>query len=145
MRNRIADFGLLTVEANHKTRGDEHASSINFMNAFDEIASRVLLLAHRHQSFWVWAFDANKQRKEICVSHHLQKFIIICDIDRCFSRKLERVVVLLLPLYQPWQELLQGFLVADQIVVDEIDVAAIAECEQPVEFGEYLRRSLSAG
>ena len=81
MRNRVGYFGLLTVETNDETGGDNHASSIDFVNAFDQIATGVLLLSHRHQSFWIGAFDADEQCKEICVSHHVQKFIIICQID----------------------------------------------------------------
>ena len=52
--------------------------------------------------------------------------------------------MLLLPLLQLWQELLQSFLIADLIVVDEIDVTSVAERVKPVELGENLRRGLSA-
>ena len=76
----FADISLLTVEANDETGGDEHAGLIDFANAFDQIAASVLLLAHRHQSFWIGAFNTDEQSKEICVSHHVQKFIIICEI-----------------------------------------------------------------
>ena len=80
MRNRVADISLLTVEANDETGGDEHAGLIDFANAFDQIAASVLLLAHRDQSFWIGAFNTDEQSEEICVSHHVQKFTIICEI-----------------------------------------------------------------
>src|SRR5262249_3314718 len=44
----------------------------------------------------------------------------------------------LLPFDQPGQEGFNRLLIADQIVVDEIDLAAIAELAQAVELGQYL-------
>jgi hypothetical protein len=81
MRNRVADLGLLTVEANDEVRSDEHAGPVNFVNAVHQIAAGVLLFPHRHQGFWVGTFNADEQREEIRVSHHAQKFVIICKID----------------------------------------------------------------
>ena len=48
------------------------------------------------------------------------------------------------PLCERWQECLNGFLVADEIVVDEVDMAAIAQAVELVEFREHLGVGLGA-
>src|SRR3954451_20267722 len=51
----------------------------------------------------------------------------------------------LLPFDQPRQECLHRLLVADKIVIYEIEVAAVAAIVQRVELGQHLLRCLYAG
>ena len=51
----------------------------------------------------------------------------------------------LLPGLQLGQESLERLLVADQVVVDEVDMAAIAELIEPLELRKHLRVRLGAG
>src|SRR5256885_16716129 len=64
--------------------------------------------------------------------------------DRAFGRNFEGMVVTLEPVAELWQKLLYGLLVADEVVVDEIDMAAIPEPVERVELGQHLRIRLGA-
>ena len=79
-------------------------------------------------------FDPNEDREEATVAHEGGQFMIVRDIDRRLSRELKREVVCLLPGLEMRQERTNGFLVADQVVVNEIDMATKTERVQRVEF-----------
>jgi len=42
---------------------DEHAGSVNFVNARDQIPTRVLFLFHRDEGLWIRAFDTHEHAK----------------------------------------------------------------------------------
>ena len=92
----------------------------------------------------VRALDADEEGEEIRLLHHLQQLIIVGDVHRGFGRELERIVVRLLPGLQLGQESLERLLVADQVVVDEVDMAAVAELIEPLELRKHLRVRLGA-
>ena len=131
---------FLAVEADDEAGGDEHAGGVDLVDALGDAAARVLLLPHRDQRLGVRAFDADEDAEEIGLVHQPQQLGIVGEIDRGLGRELERIVVRLEPGRQLGQEGLHGLLVADEVVVDEVDVAAIAELVERVEFGQHLRR-----
>ena len=82
--------------------------------------------------------------EEAASPHQRKQLGIIGDIDRGFGRKFEGEVVCFLPRFQVRQEGSDGLLVADQVVVDKIDVTAIAERVEGVELSQHLRCRLGA-
>jgi hypothetical protein len=85
-----------------------------------------------------------KDPDEIGALHQLQEFRIVGEIDRGFSRKLEWVVARFQPLCELRKERLDGFLVADEVVVHEVDMVAVAEAIKLVELCEHLGIGLGA-
>ncbi len=135
---------LFIVEADNEARGHEHAGGVDLVDAVGDAAARILLLAHLRQRLGIGTFDADEHADEIRLVHQPQQFIVVGEIERGLGGELERIIVLFEPLLEVGQERLHGLLVADQIVVDEIDMPAIAELIQPVEFRQHLRRRLGA-
>ncbi len=121
----IGDRTFLTVETDNETRRHEHACLVDLVDAVADAAARILLLAHRNQRVGIGAFDTHKNDEEIRFLQHPDQFVVVGEIERRFRRKLERKIVLLLPFFKVRKESLDCFFVADQVVVDEIDVAAI--------------------
>src|SRR6516225_813092 len=70
---------------------------------------------------------------------------VVCQIDRGLRREFERIASFLLPLLQRRKKPFERLLVADEIIVNEVDVAAVAETKQRVELGQHLLIGLSAG
>ena len=85
-----------------------------------------------------------KMRKKFASPQHPQQFRIVGEIHRRFGGKPERVAALLLPRAQRRQEALERLLVADEVVVDEIHMAAMPEPVERVELGEHLLVGLGA-
>ena len=140
----VGDAVLFGVEAHDEARDDEHAGAMNFVDAVGQAAARVLLLLHLHERLGIRTFDPGEHADEVRRVHQLQQFVVIGKVQRGFGRELERIIVLFQPAREMRQERLHGLLVADQVVVDEIDVAAIAEFIEPIEFRQHLRRRLGA-
>src|ERR1700677_2750887 len=91
---------------------------------------------------WIGTFYADEYREEVRVSQQFQQLVVVGHVDRGLGRELERVVALLEPGREFRQECSERLFVADQVVVDEIDVAAVAKLIQSFELGEHLRRRL---
>ena len=139
-----ADRLLLAVEADDEARGHEKTGGVEPVDALGDAAPRVLLLAHRDQRRGVGTFDADEDADEIGALHQHQELGIVGEIERGFGGELERIVVRFEPRCEFRQERLDGLLVADEVVVDEVDVAAIAEAIERVELREHLRVGLGA-
>ncbi len=92
------------------------------------------------QRLGIRAFDADEDREEIRLAQHRQELAIVGEVHRGFGRELERIAVLPLPRVKLGQEALECLLVADQVVVDEVDMAAIAGGVKRVELGQHLLR-----
>ena len=104
-----------------------HAGLVDLVYAVGDAAARILFLAHRVSVSVVRAFDADENGKKVGPLEHRQQLGIVGKIERSLGGEFERVIVLLDPLLEVRQKRLDRLLVADEIVVDEIDVAAIAE------------------
>ena len=91
-----------------------------------------------HERVGSGLLDPDEDAEEIRLAHQPQQLVVVGQIDRGFGRELERVSRALLPAFRSRQERLQSLLVADEIVVDEIDMAAIAERVQGLELGQDL-------
>ena len=129
---------MLGVEADNEPGGHENPGGIDLVNALGDAASRVLLFPRRNERIGIGAFDADKDREEIRLPQQIQQLVIVCEIDRCLGRELEGIAARLEPPCQLRQKLLQRLLVADEIVVDEVDMAAIAEAIERVQLGQHL-------
>ena len=117
---------------------------VDLVHAVGDAAARILLLAHLHQRLGIRAFDADEHADEIRLVHQPQQFVVVGEIERGLGGELERIIVRFEPRLEVRQECLHRLLVADQIVVDEIDMAAIAERVERIEFRQHLRRGLGA-
>jgi hypothetical protein len=107
-------------------------------------APRVLLFAHRDQRRSIGTFDADEDSDEIGALHQHQKLGIVGEIERGFGGELERIIARFEPRCEFRQKRLDGLFVADEVVVDEVDMAAIAEAIERVELGKHLRVGLGA-
>ena len=76
--------------------------------------------------------------------HQFQEFGIVGEVERGFGRELERVVMRFEPLGELRKERLDGLLVADEVVVHEVDVTAIAQAVELIELCEHLCVGLGA-
>ena len=64
-----------------------------------------------------------KMVREVRLPHELQQLVVLRDVQRDLGHELDRVAVRLLPLGERLQQLLGLLLVADEVVVDDEDVA----------------------
>ncbi len=94
------------------------------MNAFRDAASCILFLLGMNQRFLVRRFNTDKDGEEVGLLHQVQQLPIVSKIQRRFGGEHERVFVFLLPLDQMRQESFHRLLVADQIVIDKVEMPA---------------------
>src|SRR6202030_2555010 len=134
----LGDAILLGIKTDNEPRGDEHAGPVDSVHALGKAAPGVLLLLGGNEGFGIRAFDTDEQGEEVRLPHHLQELRVIRQIHRRFGRELEGIIPLFLPAVQFGQESLECLLVPDQVVVDEVDMAAVTHPVQRVEFGEHL-------
>ena len=89
----------------------------------------------RHdQRVGIRAFNPHKHSEEIAIGKILQQLGVIGKVDRCFGRKLERKAFLILPSLQVRQEFPKRLFVADQVVIDKIDMPAITKGIKRIQF-----------
>src|SRR5215831_18171184 len=117
---------------------------VDRVDAVRNVAPRVLLFTHRNKRRGVGALDANKDPYEIGAVQQQKELGVVGEIERGFGRELERITFCFEPVCELWQERLDGFLVANKVVVDEVDITAIAKPAELVEFGEHLCVSFGA-
>src|SRR5271165_1518576 len=134
----ICDRDLLAVEAHNEACGDEHPSAVYLVNALSDIAPGILLLLHRDQGRRIRTFDADENTEEVGRGHHFQEFRIIGQIDRSFCRKFERIVVRALPSGEFGKKQPERLLVADEVIVDDVEMAAVSHIVERIELGEHL-------
>src|SRR5690606_32990574 len=77
--------------------------------------------------------------------HHRQEVVVVCDVDRRFGREYEGKTMRFLPSPEVRQKGTNGFLIADEVVVDEVDVPAIAELVESLQLRQHLRRRFRTG
>ena len=143
----VIDWATETFSVSKPTNeagGHEHAVAVDLVDALGDVALGVLLLAHLHQGLGIRALDADEDGEEVRILHRLQHLVVVGEIDRGFGRELERIVVLLQPRLEPRHQGAQVLAVADEIVVDEIDMAAIAAVVERLQLGEDLVVGLGA-
>src|SRR6266403_2643237 len=88
--HRLSHRDFLGIKPDDKAGGDEHAVTVNLMDALGDVAPGVLLLLHLHERLWIRALDADENSEEVRVLHRLQQLVVIRDVDRGFGRELER-------------------------------------------------------
>jgi hypothetical protein len=136
--HRLGDRALLAVEAKDESGGHKHAGAVDLMNAVGQHPPCILLLLHRHQRVAVRTLDADEHGEEIRFPHQRQQRVIVREVNRGLGREAERIAPRLLPSDQVRQESLHSLFVADEVVVDKIDPAAMPKLIKPVEFGQHL-------
>src|SRR5690242_4520226 len=135
----LRDRSLFRVEADNEAGRNRHAGAVNLVNTIADAAACILLLARCGERLLVRTFNADENSEEVAAPEHFQQFLIVRQIERSLGRELEWIIVFLDPIFERGQESLDGFLIADQIVVDEIDMAAVAEPVKSFQLGEHLR------
>ena len=88
---------------------------------------------------------AHEDADKIGCIEHRQKFGIVGEVDRGLSREFEGIVARFEPLREFRNECFERLLVADKIVVYEVDMAAVAELVKRVELREHLCVGFGAG
>src|SRR6516162_1181255 len=134
----LGGVALLAVETDDEAGEHENARVVDFIDALLQTASGVLLLLGQDQSVRIRTLNPNEDCKEIRCCQGAQQFQVIGQIDRSFGRKFEGKVLFVHPTLQIRQKFSESLFVANQIVVDKINMAAIAERVQGVEFGQNL-------
>src|SRR6516162_3158897 len=140
----LGGVALLAVKANDEAGEHENARVVDFVDALLQTASGVLLLSRQDQSVHIRTLNPNEDRKEIRCCQGAQQFRVISQIDRRFARKFEGKVLFVHPILQIRQKFFESLFVANQVVVYKINMAAIAERVQGVEFGQNLLIGLGA-
>ena len=107
------------------------------MDLFEHRSSQVgevLDLFGLPQRRLVWRFDAHEHGRDIGVGHELHELVVFGEIDRGLGRERQRIAMRLLPGDDLAKHRLDGFLVADQIVVDD-EHGVLARGPQRLELG----------
>ena len=125
--------GRLRVEAEDEPGVHVHPGVVDLAHARDDVAPDVLRLARAHERRLVRRLDADEDREEARAPHEGQQLVTIGQVEAGLGRVLERVAVSLAPVRQGLEERLDRLRVADEVVVHEIDVAAVAERVQRLE------------
>ena len=107
------------------------------------LLAQVLRLVRLLQAGGARRLDADEDRGEVRLAHQLQQLVVLRDVERHLGHELDRIAVLLLPLGQRVQQLLGFLLVADEVVVDDEDVAQ-AEPVDLLHLGHHLGDRLGA-
>src|SRR5262245_58153886 len=111
---------------------------MDLVNALGDVASRVLLLPVGNERIGIRASDPDKDHEKIRLPQQVEQLVIVREIDRCLGREFERIGARLEPPCQVREKLLQRLLVADEIVVNELDHPAPPEAVKRVELGQHL-------
>ncbi len=136
--HRFSGALFLAVKADDEPGMHIHPGPVDLVYAVGQRAPRILFLLRRHEGLGIGAFDADEDRDEIRVAHQRQQRIVVGKIDRGLGPEFERIAPFLLPRDQVRKQLLHGLLVADEIIVDDVDVAAIADPVERIELGQDL-------
>ena len=94
---------------------------------FRDGVARILRLLRRLQDVFVWRLDANQEVLESCLAQQLEQFVVVRDVERDAGRELEGVVVLFEPTRERAQKGFGLLNLADEVVVEEVDLPAISE------------------
>ena len=133
------------VEAENDAGDDLDAVAIDRRHRVEQRHDPVVRLAHGVERAQLGRLDAAEHRVETRLAHHRENVRALRDIERRLAGELDRIAAPLLPGDQMRQQLARRFLVADEIVVDEIDRAGDPGVEHRVEFGEDLLRRFEPG
>src|SRR5215469_5097165 len=112
------------------------------LSSEDLIGLGVTSIGHRRKLLAAHPCDADENGEEIRLAHECQQGIIIGNVDRGLGGELEGIAALLLPGDQVRQESLHRLLVADEVVVDKVEMPAISDTVERVELGEHLLHGL---
>jgi len=88
-----------------------------------------------------WRLDAAEDRDEPRLPHERQHPLVLGDVERRLAGEPQRIPVRALPFDQVGQELERRLLVADEVVVDEVDTGR-SSGHDLVELGQHLGRRL---
>src|SRR5260370_38012546 len=132
------------VEADDETAQLLHPIALHVHYRVYEIAASVLALLRLFQAFCDWRLDADKNLPESGGSHLPEQLIVVSEVHAGFGSKCERVLVAGRPFGQLGHQRADVFLVTDKIVVNDEDLAAPANPQHRVQFGENLLIAIRA-
>jgi hypothetical protein len=136
--HRLAHRLPFTVETNDKSAIYEETRAKELMDALGYISANILIFIACTQGFIVRRLDAHEYREKVGFFHEPEQFRIVGQVYARLGRKLERVAALSRPRCKLLQERLDGGAITYEVVVDHIDMSAIAERIQGIEFRNDL-------
>jgi hypothetical protein len=116
--------------------------AVDLLDALHDRPPRVLALLRGDEGVFVGTLDADEDREEADLLHEAQQLVVVGEVHGGLGRELERPVSLLEPRLEVGEELLRELLVADEVVVYEIDVTSIAEVVERLQLLQHLLRRL---
>ena len=137
--------GGIGIETENDPGDDLHAVAVDRRHRVEQRHDPVVRFAHGVERAQFGRLDAAEHRVETRLAHHREDVRALRDVERRLARELDRIAAPFLPLDQIGQQLARGLLVADEIVVDEIDRAGDPGIEHRVELGEDLLRRFEPG
>src|SRR5436305_815584 len=111
---------------------------MNGADAFRWINAKILIFTHLLKSFTGRRFYPKENTYEVCFDHGRQQLGALRQVYRSLRREGERIIMALLPYFQSFQQSKSLWAVPNEIVVNEKDLFAPSQFQQPVEFRNYL-------
>ena len=139
----VGGVGRVGVEAHDDAGDDLHAVAVDAPHRLEQGHPEVLVLGHEVERVGLRRLDPAEHRDEARLAHEREHALVRGDVQRRLAREAQRVAVAHLPLDQVRQEIERGLLVADEVVVHEVDAGGAAG-RDPVELGQHLLRRLEA-
>ena len=144
LKDVVGRLGGVRVEPEDDARHHLQAVAVDPPHGLHDRQPKVLLLGHRAQGRRLGRLDAAEDRDEPGLPHQGQDALVLRDVEGRLAREAEGIAVPRLPRDEVREQLERGLLVADEVVVDEVDRLRAARAEA-VQLGEHLRRLLEAG
>ena len=133
----------VVIEADDEAGEDVDGVGVNASQRGQHVLARVLVLFRFLEALRVCGLDADEDPLEVGFAQQAHQLLVLRQIQRRFRSEAELVVVFALVGSYGAEELPRQRLVADEVVVDEEDVAHAA-LAQHVELAADLRRRLRA-
>ena len=115
------DGAVVGVEPDNHTAPDIKPSPLNGMNPAQKgvAGAHVLKFLGFTKGIFVGTFDADKDGDKVRSSHQFKQFGIVSQVERCLSEQRHRIAMFLLPSANFAENFLDGFFIADQVVVHD--------------------------
>lgn len=146
LHHLIEAVQTVSIEAHNQSRRDKQATLTKLTNG----DRRVHLLGHRHvlkllrlaKSLHRGRLEASEDHQKPGLDHEVHQIRLCCDADVRFRVELEGVLVFHLPVTNCFQNRDRRLLVADEVVINDEDVAAVASDLDRCQLAQDLIRGL---
>ncbi len=143
--HRLGHGILFLIESDDEARVHKDAGPIDLVDAFGKIPPGVLFFIDAHKRLGIRSLDTGENGEKSGVAHQRQGFVAVRQVQTRFGRKREGTALALVPIAKRFQERPHGFRVADEVVVDDVHMPAVAERVKGVQFTQHLFGCLEAG